>query len=64
MSMYGKNHYDIVMSLKFKKKKRKKEISTVGKFTGRGTRSEAPGVVGGGSRGGGMDGLGRSRVIT
>ena len=44
--------------------KKKKEIPTVGKFTGRGTRSEAPGVVGGGSRGGGMDGLGRSRVIT
>ena len=26
MSMYGKNHYDIVMSLKFKKKKKERNI--------------------------------------
>ena len=52
--------YYTVIKLQLKKKK---EISTVGKFTGTGSRSEAPGVVGGGSRGGGMDGLGRSRVM-
>ena len=39
------------------------EVTRIGKFTGTGSRSEAPGVVGGGSRGGGMDGLGRSRVM-